>query len=67
MWQLITLVYTMASTVVIGCIMVVLMATTDAYTGKQLIISAIVGAIISIPLSVVIGKRLYNMTQEKTS
>lgn len=64
MWQLFSMVWSMAATVIIGCAMIALMVVNDFYTGTQMILTAVIGGLVALPISWWVAKKMYTMTQK---
>lgn len=65
MWQLVSIVYTIASTTLIGCLMIAaLVVGYDEII--HIIVVCVGGAILALPISYVVAKHMYALGRESS-
>lgn len=65
-FPLFSMIFSMASTVIVGLMMIVLLVVSDGYNEiSQMIWVAVVGLVVSIPIAVVLTKKIGSLGSKK--
>lgn len=66
MWKLAAIVHTIVGPTVMGALIVAVLMMPQHTTGANIALAAITGFVVSIPLSVLVARRLLTLTRKNT-